>query len=62
MRYEPKALHRLLRTRQWRSDRPANKRGGGGGHPDPEIKGGGGRVVPRFPSLDPPLQENEKRT
>ena len=33
--------------------RPSDK--GEGGHPDPEINGGGGGRVPRAPPLDPPL-------
>ena len=40
MRYEPKILHRLLRTREWRAR--SQIRRGEGGHPDPEIKGVGG--------------------
>ena len=57
--------------------RPSDKRGGvGAGHPDTEIRGGGGSVskkifrpskskggarAPRAPPLDPPLRGTNKR-
>ena len=39
--------------------RPSDKDGGGGGHPDPEIRGGRALRVPRAPLLDPPLVRKE---